>query len=321
MLRSGKAIVTTSWWAALALLALVGTVWASDSDADDPTGSHNTLHHRTRVLVLQGRSTEVAFNPGSSCHAPLFGVSQCLVTWRKGATVAVNWLGPPPGNVSIELVPVKGGTTYTIVASYPSISQEGYCDGGYGLGVVTHGVECGRVEFKVPSGWSEVGNYSIAVTSLRDDSLVGYTDLIRIAPANSSTADDAPDGTSVSLLNIPSPTSTNLAGATVFDGKIPSPTAIVTFSVTTIVTSSFTTTSSTKAISSSRASTVSVAPSHPSLASLPASSARATWVTRPSSSTPTSAVQSSSCSSLSATVPIVLGIYAVFCSIISLFCT
>ncbi|SCV73022.1 BQ2448_6947 [Microbotryum intermedium] len=271
MLRSGKVVLPASWWPVLALLALAASVWASDSDADDPTGSKDTLVSLSEALSSciastrpsgsdasrqcaqfatcdrdgsakarslpspRARSTRQAdvlkqrdFSWSDVLNAPFLGLPQCLVTWRKGATVAVNWLGPPPGNVSIELVPVKTGTTYTIVSSYPSISQEGYCDGGYGLGVVTYGVECGRVEFKVPSGWSEVGNYSIAVTSLRDDSLVGYTDLIRIVAANSSTSDDAPDGTSVSLLTIPSPTSTNIAASTSFDGTIPSPTAIVT---------------------------------------------------------------------------------------------
>jgi hypothetical protein len=90
---------------------------------------------------------------------------QCSVTWMQGATVAINWLLPPPGNVSIALASNTGGAVYTISPSYPSISQAGYCDSGYGLGTVAPGVLCGRVEFVVPGGWVKAANCQSASSS------------------------------------------------------------------------------------------------------------------------------------------------------------
>ena len=45
-----------------------------------------------------------------------------------------------------------------ITPSIAAMSQEGYCDSGYGLGVVAPGHECGRVEFVVPQEWKQMNN-------------------------------------------------------------------------------------------------------------------------------------------------------------------
>lgn len=66
-------------------------------------------------------------------------------------------LQPPAGNVSIVLMSSTGGASYNIAASYPAISQAGYCDSGAGVGTVIPGKTCGRIEFVVPSDWA-VGN-------------------------------------------------------------------------------------------------------------------------------------------------------------------
>lgn len=70
----------------------------------------------------------------------------------------MNWLGPPGGNVAVSLMSNIGGPTYVITNSIAGTSQEGYCDAGYGLGVVAPGHECGRVQFVVPSGWEKMDN-------------------------------------------------------------------------------------------------------------------------------------------------------------------
>ncbi|GAA5928111.1 hypothetical protein JCM1841_006136 [Sporobolomyces salmonicolor] len=158
---------------------------------------------------------------------PACGFYRCTVTWNIGEPVAVNWLGPPPGNVSVALASNIGGPTYTIAASVPAISQEGYCDAGFGLGVVAPGNECGRVEFVVPDGWKQMNNYTIVVSSLSDASLAGYTDMITIAAQNSSNSvSDIPSGTDVSLVTIPAPTSTDVGASTSWTGTIPAPTAV-----------------------------------------------------------------------------------------------
>ncbi|GAA5909603.1 hypothetical protein JCM5296_002367 [Sporobolomyces johnsonii] len=182
---------------------------------------------------LLKQNDDAANNPDVSTGKTLYvtepacGFYRCIVTWNIGEPVAVNWLGPPPGNVSVALASNIGGPTYTIAASVPAISQEGYCDAGFGLGVVAPGNECGRVEFVVPDGWKQMNNYTIVVTSLSDSSLAGYTDMITIAAQNSSNSvSDIPSGTDVSLVTIPAPTSTDLGASTSWTGSIPAPTAV-----------------------------------------------------------------------------------------------
>lgn len=80
------------------------------------------------------------------------------MTWPIGSKVAVNWIHPTPGNVSVLLESNIGGPTYTIAESIPSISQEGYCDSGAGVGVVQPGHVCGMVQFVVPDGWQQMNN-------------------------------------------------------------------------------------------------------------------------------------------------------------------
>nr|CRX79107.1 hypothetical protein ls5930a1_00133 [Leucosporidium scottii] len=152
---------------------------------------------------------------------PACGYYQCFVDWTQGEDVAVNWLGPPAGSVSVMLISTNGGPTYDIVDSIAGISQEGYCDSGGGLGVVQPGVECGRIEFTVPGGWQPRDNYTIAVQSLSDPSLIGYTDNINIVKRS-----NVGTGTAVSLHTIAGPTSTNWNAAASFTGKIPEPTAV-----------------------------------------------------------------------------------------------
>ncbi|GAA6054784.1 hypothetical protein JCM3770_007432 [Rhodotorula araucariae] len=180
---------------------------AADDNPDDPTG---------KTLYI----TE-----------PACGSYRCIVTWPVGSSVAVNWLGPPAGNVSVSLASNIGGPEYVITPSIPATSQEGYCDSGYGLGVVAHGHECGRVEFVVPEDWKQMNNYTIIVQSLEDSTLVGYTDMITVAPYNASSPSavpsaNIPSGTSASLLTIADPTSTNKGASTKYTGNIPAPTAV-----------------------------------------------------------------------------------------------
>lgn len=89
-----------------------------------------------------------------SVNSPACDYYQCHVTWARGQTVAVNWIGPTKGDVSIQLVSNIGGKTYDIVDSIPAFSQTGYCDAGYGLGVAVPRTPCGMVSFVVPQGWA-----------------------------------------------------------------------------------------------------------------------------------------------------------------------
>ncbi|GAA6005219.1 uncharacterized protein JCM10292_005347 [Rhodotorula paludigena] len=186
----------------------------AENDPDDPTG---------KTLYI----TE-----------PACGYYRCVVTWPVGSKVAVNWLGPPPGNVRVSLESNIGGPSYLITSSIAANSQEGYCDSGYGMGVIAQGHECGRVEFVVPEKWQRLNNYTIVVQSLSDESLIGYTDMITIADYNASSpsavpAKQVPAGTSVSLLTIPGPTSVNKGASTRYTGVYPSPTAVTAQTTTT----------------------------------------------------------------------------------------
>lgn len=80
------------------------------------------------------------------------------MTWPVGSQVAVNWINPIRGNVTVMLESNIGGPTYVIAPSVPAISQEGYCDSGAGVGVVQPGHECGMVQFVVPDGWERMNN-------------------------------------------------------------------------------------------------------------------------------------------------------------------
>ncbi|GAA6059937.1 hypothetical protein JCM10212_003077 [Sporobolomyces blumeae] len=196
---------------------------AAENNPDDPTG---------KILYI----TE-----------PACGFYRCTVTWSIGEQVAVNWLGPPGGDVSVSLQSNIGGPTYPIVDSIAGTSQEGYCDAGYGVGTVAPGHECGRVEFVVPSGWEKMNNYTIVVQSLSNPDEIGYTDMITIAAGNST--ENAPSGTSVSLVTIPAPTTTNYGASTQYTGSIPSPTAGAANAVSS---SSASSSASTAAVSSAR---------------------------------------------------------------------
>ncbi|KAK4048558.1 hypothetical protein OIV83_004726 [Microbotryomycetes sp. JL201] len=166
-------------------------------------GAHARVYKR---ITLERPSTERASRRPNR-HAAL-----CSVTWRKGDAVAVNWLNPVKGQVSVQLISQIGGPTYTIVSSIPGTSQEGYCDSGYGPRVLAPGRECGRIRFNVPAGWQELVNYTVAVTSLDDSSIAGYTDNVNIVPA-ANDASPGPSGTQISLVTIQAPTSTNYNSA------------------------------------------------------------------------------------------------------------
>lgn len=82
---------------------------------------------------------------------------------------------------------------------------------------------------------------TIVVQSLSDPSMAGYTDMITIAPANSSSpshvpASEIPSGTVASILTIPVPTSTDFGASTWYTGSTPAPTAVTgaTSSPTTV---------------------------------------------------------------------------------------
>ncbi|BGP35260.1 hypothetical protein JCM10296v2_007095 [Rhodotorula toruloides] len=187
---------------------------AAADNPDDPTGEDR---------VAEGVEEGIT--------EPACGFYRCTVTWPIGSKVDVNWLGPPPGNVSVSLASNIGGPTYVIAPNVPATSQEGYCDAGYGLGVVAPGHECGRVEFVVPDGWKQMTNYTIVVQSLSDSSLAGYTDMINITAPNASSpsavpAAQIPSGTVALLVTIPAPTSTNIGASVAYTGNIPAPTAV-----------------------------------------------------------------------------------------------
>lgn len=191
---------------------------------------------------------------------------------------------------------------YTVVDSVPSISQEGYCDTGAGMGLRIPGVECGRIEFTVPGGWEERTNCAylapldappprvtdsprssappphlaslnadtIAVQSLSDYSLIGYTDDITVAGPAKANADNVVSGTKISLLSIAGPTTTNWGAAQDFNGQTPSPTAVTGGGAPT--TSKDSSSSSSSNGGKSRSSANSSSPSATSTSSQPTSS-------------------------------------------------
>ncbi|KAK4330509.1 Proteophosphoglycan ppg4, partial [Rhodotorula toruloides] len=191
------------------------------------TASYTPTDTRAMLLPsLAALAAGAALFSRPALASPASSTRSCTVTWPIGSKVDVNWLGPPPGNVSVSLASNIGGPTYVIAPNVPATSQEGYCDAGYGLGVVAPGHECGRVEFVVPDGWKQMTNYTIVVQSLSDSSLAGYTDMINITAPNASSPSAIPSGTVASLVTIPAPTSTNVGASVAYTGKIPAPTAV-----------------------------------------------------------------------------------------------
>ncbi|KAM0786066.1 hypothetical protein ACM66B_006877 [Microbotryomycetes sp. NB124-2] len=233
----------SSWCAAL-LLACTGAsqfgAQAQSAHPDDPTGE--------AISCIEYSLTANQYITEPSC-----GFYQCSVTWQKGEAVAVNWLNPIKGQVSVQLISQIGGPTYTIVSSIPGTSQEGYCDSGYGARVLVPGRECGRIRFNVPEGWQELVNYTVAVTSLDDSSVAGYTDNVNIVPAANG-ADPGPSGTRISLITIQAPTSTNYDGAVSETGQAPSLTAVTAVSSSTTTPASSSVPASSSAPRSSSAS-------------------------------------------------------------------
>ncbi|ORY86019.1 hypothetical protein BCR35DRAFT_351574 [Leucosporidium creatinivorum] len=253
------------------------------------------------ALALLALRAQAADNPDDASGKTLYitepacGYYQCFVDWTQGESVAVNWLGPPAGDVSVQLISTNGGPTYDVVDSIAGISQEGYCDSGAGLGVVTPGVECGRIEFNVPGGWQVRDNYTIAVQSLSDPSLIGYTDNINIIKSSGSGS-----GTAVSLLTIAAPTSTNYNGATSFTGKIPDPTAVTGGSGSSKTQAASSAASSSQASSSSSDSASSKGSKLRSPSSSSSSTSDSASSTSPASSSAALSSDSSSSSSNSA---------------------
>lgn len=136
---------------------------------------------------------------------------------------------------------------------------------------------------------------TIAVQSLSDPSLVGYTDDITIAAAAKANADSVPSGTQISLLTIPAPTSTNYNGARDPTVKNPAPTAVTGRPSSSQPPS---TTSSSSPPSSSSASSSRRASSSGSLSSLtPLSSADVTSPASSLAALPTSAASLAQASS------------------------
>ncbi|GAA5989811.1 hypothetical protein JCM10908_002330 [Rhodotorula pacifica] len=211
-------------WASLAIL---NSVTASPS----PSATHSRVEKKPKAVLA------TSSNPDDPSGTPLYvtepacGFYRCTVTWPVGSQVAVNWINPIEGNVSVSLQSNIGGPTYMIAPTIPAISQEGYCDSGAGVGVLQPGHECGRVEFIIPEGWERMDNYTIVVMSLEDSNTVGYTDSITIANVNSSSpsnvpSSEVPTGTAASVLTIPAPTSTNLGASIPYNGNLPAPTAV-----------------------------------------------------------------------------------------------
>ncbi|POY72913.1 hypothetical protein BMF94_4074 [Rhodotorula taiwanensis] len=189
------------------------------------------LDKRAKTLLERGSNPDDPSGTPLYVTEPACGYYRCIVTWPIGSKVAVNWINPIQGNVNVLLESNIGGPTYTIASNIPAISQEGYCDSGAGTGVVQPGNECGQVQFVVPDGWQQMNNYTIVVQSSDNPNLAGYTDMITIAAANSSSpsavpASEVPTGTNASLLTIPAPTSTNVGASVAYTGNLPAPTAI-----------------------------------------------------------------------------------------------
>ncbi|BGP27575.1 secreted protein [Rhodotorula toruloides] len=216
-----------------ALQKAAGHKFAATNNPNDPTVFmlEMSLKEPANEFAGSDEALTVSHPSRNSITEPACGFYRCTVTWPIGSKVDVNWLGPPPGNVSVSLASNIGGPTYVIAPNVPATSQEGYCDAGYGLGVVAPGHECGRVEFVVPDGWKQMTNYTIVVQSLSDSSLAGYTDMINITSPNASSPSavpsaQIPSGTVASLVSIPAPTSTDLGASVAYTGKIPAPTAV-----------------------------------------------------------------------------------------------
>ncbi|BGP58092.1 hypothetical protein JCM8202_006206 [Rhodotorula sphaerocarpa] len=230
-----------SAWASLAsLLASASAASASPAASRVPSAPQR-LPQEPRPVLAASHNPDNPEGVTLYVTEPACGFYRCTVTWPIGSKVAVNWIHPTPGNVSVLLESNIGGPTYTIAESIPSISQEGYCDSGAGVGVVQPGHVCGMVQFVVPDGWQQMNNYTIVVQSLSDPSMAGYTDMITIAPANSSSpshvpASEIPSGTVASILTIPAPTSTDFGASTWYTGSTPAPTAVTgaTSSPTTV---------------------------------------------------------------------------------------
>jgi hypothetical protein len=77
----------------------------------------------------------------------------CSHPLQAGSSLTANWLNPPSGDVALDLMSDAGSTLAHHIATVPGTSQNGYCDSGYGIGVVVDGKTCGRFSFIVPSGW------------------------------------------------------------------------------------------------------------------------------------------------------------------------
>ena len=96
-------------------------------------------------IAAQGRisTSLVALRLFDPCSHPL----------QAGSSLTANWLNPPSGDVALDLMSDAGSTLAHHIATVPGTSQNGYCDSGYGIGVVVDGKTCGRFSFIVPSGW------------------------------------------------------------------------------------------------------------------------------------------------------------------------
>lgn len=79
---------------------------------------------------------------------------RCIVTWKHGSTVNINWINAPKGTVNLVMMTDDNNSVAYQIANVSSPSQPGYCDAGSGLGVVVAGKPCGRYEFVVPTEWT-----------------------------------------------------------------------------------------------------------------------------------------------------------------------
>lgn len=79
---------------------------------------------------------------------------RCIVTWKHGDTVSINWINAPTGTVNLVMMINDNNDVAYQIANVSSPSQPGFCDAGKGLGVVVAGKPCGRFSFIVPTEWT-----------------------------------------------------------------------------------------------------------------------------------------------------------------------
>ncbi|CAO1626476.1 unnamed protein product [Parajaminaea phylloscopi] len=109
---------------------------------------------------------------------------RCIVSWKHGDTVNINWINAPKGTVNLVMMINDNNNVAYQIANVSSPSQPGYCDAGNGLGVVVAGKECGRFSFVVPTEWTTGRNYTVRAQLIGNESIESYTDVVQLHAAD-----------------------------------------------------------------------------------------------------------------------------------------